>query len=177
MSAEGAGVVTRVDRDLPVCRHVTERALGVQKESQRAVVGREQIEGPITVDVSGTRTDRTVGRILGRAASPRDARELGNVREAARVVLKQSVRVTVHVADIEIEVAVLVVIEPDGADASPRIRQADLRRNIGKPSGVVAVQRVRTIPKRYEQIQIPIAIDVDPGRLTHGARGYRELRR
>ena len=77
-------------------------------------------------------------------------------------------RVSVLVGDIEVEVAVLVVIEPHGADTLAWIGETGTRRNVGKPSLLVHEQRVRAIAKRDKEIEVSIGIDIDPCRLAHG---------
>jgi hypothetical protein len=72
-------------------------------------------------------------------------------------VSEEAVRVAIHVADREIEVAVVVVIEPDAADAAARIREADRGRDVDESAGIVPEERVRAIAERDEEIERPAA--------------------
>ena len=69
-----------------------------------------------------------------------------------------------------VKIAVFVVIEPDGADAASRIGEPDRHGDVGELSAVIAKQRIRPIAKGDEQVEIAVAIDVDPHRLPDGTR-------
>ena len=85
---------------------------------------------------------------------------------------EETIGVAVLVGDVEVEVAVLVVVEPHGADALARIGEPNFRGNVFEASGLVQEERVRTITKGDEQVEIPVRIEVDEGGLAHGARGH-----
>ena len=123
----------------------------------------------VAVDVGGAHADRAVGRELRRAAAPRHAGRLGDVGELAGVVAEQAVRVAVHVGDRHVEIAVLVEVEPHGADGPPRVGQADRRGDVGQLAGVVAIQRVGAIAEADEEIEIAVGVEVDPRRLADRA--------
>ena len=79
---------------------------------------------------------RTVPFAASRGARPPHARPAASrdVGELAAVVAKEPVRVAVHVADVQIEIAVLVGVEPDGADGLARVGEA-------QRSGATSVKR------------------------------------
>ena len=135
-------------------------------------MNRSNFPSPLTSAAQG----RTVPFVASRGARPPQATpgRLGDVGEAPLVVAIQAVGVAVHVRGVEIEVAVLVVVEPDGADGLPRVGQSDLGRDVGEPAGRVAEQHVGAIAKADKQIEIAVGVDVDPGRLAHGAGTDRQ---
>ena len=71
--------------------------------------------------------------------------------------------VTVHQMALgaEVEVPVLFVVEPDRADAAPSVGQPERCRHVGKAAAVVAVERVRPVAERHEQVQVIVGVDVD----------------
>ena len=142
----------------------------VEEQAVLSVVCGEKVEPTVAVHVRGTGANGTIRRIVRRATAPCDAAIGGDVREMAAVIAVQRVGVAVHVGEVQIEVAVFVGVEPDGADAFALVRQPDFRRDICKLAGVVAKQRVRAIAKRHEQVDVAVRIEVDPRELPHGSR-------
>ena len=107
-----------------------------------------------------------------------DAPLTGDVDEMAAVVPKQAVGVAVLVGDEQIEIAVAVDVEPDGADGLARIADARLDGDVGEAAAVVAKQPVRLVAERDEEIEIAVVVVVDPRRLARdAARREAERRR
>ena len=175
---ERTRVVAAVDGDAPGSGDVLElSAAAIEEEPIWSVVRHEQIETPVVVDVGGARADGTVRRILRRAAAPPKTGRLGDIRELAGVVAIEPVGIAVHVAGIEIEIPVLVIVEPHGADGLARIRKADRRSDIAEYSLLVPEEDVRTIAKRHEQIEVIVTVEIDPRSLAHRSRRDIEVRR
>ena len=105
------------------------------------------------------------------------AGRFGDIGERAVVVAIEPVGVAVHVAGIKIEVAVFVVIEPEGTDGLARVRKADRRRNVSEHSFLVPEEDVRTIAEADEEIEIVVAVEIDPRGLPYGAGGNLQARR
>ncbi len=121
----------------------------------------------VVVYVGHARPDGAVRLVPGRSSAPRHACRLRDVLERALRLPEQPVGVAVHVAGDDVEVAVLVVVEPHGADRPPRIGESDRCRHIAERLAIVLKQRVRPIAKRHEEIEIGVAVVVHPHRLTH----------
>src|SRR5206468_11884468 len=88
----------------------------------------------------------------------------------AAAVPEQPVRVAVLIRHEQIEIAVAVDVEPDGADAFSCIAYARLHGHVGESIAVVTKQPVPPIAKRDEEIENAVVVVVDPRRVA-GAAG------
>jgi hypothetical protein len=118
---------------------------------------------------------RTVPFVLSRGVRPPHASP--TLSATALVVAEEPVRIAVHVAHVEIQVAIFLVVEPDRADALSRVGQTELCGDVAEAVSLVPEEHIGTVAKRDEQIQIAIRVRVHPGRLAHGAARNREARR
>src|SRR4051794_31102748 len=110
----------------------------------------------VAVHVGRTRTHGAILRVVRLAATPRETGGNGDVGEFSAVVAHQAVRVAIHVAGVQIEIAVLVVVEPHGADRLPRVGQSDLGGDVGELATVIPEYRVRAVAKRDEEIEVAV---------------------
>ena len=165
---ERAGVVAPLHRDAPRGGDILELpAAAIQEEAVLAVVRGEDVEPAVTVHVGDAGTHRSAEWI---AHGPSGAREPGRFRdvgEVAVIVVEESVLVAVLVGDVEVEPAVLVVVEPHGANGLARIGEPDLRRDLGEVPVVVAEEHVGPVAPRDKEIEIAIAVEVHPRELAH----------
>ncbi len=111
---------------------------------------------------------------FGARPPPRHAGLYRHVDEARAVVAEESVGIAVHVGDRDVEIAVLIRIEPHRADRPAGIGQAERGRLVAEDAAVVAEERVGAVAKRHEQVEIAVALDIHPHRLAHGAGGECE---
>ena len=65
--------------------------------------------------------------------------------------------------DVEVQVAIVVVIHKISRKSRIDVFQADLVANIHKSGSVVAVKRQVRIASLRQQIQVAIAVDISPG--------------
>ena len=172
---EGTGIVSTVDRHAPGRAHVAERAVGgPKKQAIRSVVGREQIGHAIVVHVSDAGPYGALRGDLRTASSPRQTDCLRDIGEGAAVVAEEAVGITILIRHVQIEIAILLVVEPNSTYTLPRIGQPNTRCDISEHAGAVAIQHVGAITKRHEQIKVTVAIDIEESRLTHCAGLYRQ---
>ena len=114
---------------------------------------------------------RPAAGIARRPAAPGDAGGLGGVGEASLVVQEEAIGVAVHVGHGEIEVAVLVGVEPHRADGLARIGEAERRRHVAEAAAVVAEEGVGPVAEADEEIEVAVAVGVHPRRLPNRAGG------
>ena len=74
----------------------------------------------------------------------------------------------------EVEVAVLVEVEPHRADGLARVGESDLRGDVRETAAVVTEERVGLVAERDEEIEIAVAVEVDPRGLSDRAGGHHE---
>ena len=94
-----------------------------------------------------------------------------HVDEPRAVVAEQAVGVAVLVRDEQVEVAVLVEVEPDGADGPARIVEPQFLADAGEAAAVVAEQHVRRVAHRHEEVEVAVVVDVHPRHLPRLADG------
>ena len=134
----------------------------------------EEIEEAVAIEV-GDRGPDAAPRL--RPAGGVDAPLRRDIDEPAVVVSEQAVGIAFLVRDEQIEIAVAVNIEPDGAHRLARIADASLSRHVGEVSAIVAEQAVRLVAKRDEQIEVAVVVVVDPRGLPRHAREIEAERR
>ena len=157
----------------PSRRDILETSVAaVEKESNGPVVRRNEIEPPVAVDIRRARPYGPVGRGVRRPAAPGKTGLAGHVGERSAIVSKQAVRVAIHVSNVDVEIAVLVKIEPHRAHAPPGVGETDAGCDISKAPSLVAEERVRAVAERHEQIEIAVRVHVNPDRLPDGAGFY-----
>ena len=81
------------------------------------------------------------------------------------VVAEHAVQIAVLVADEDVEVAVLIHVEPDGADGRARIVDAHLLADARERLAVVAEEHVRRVAEADEEIEVAVVVEVDERRL------------
>ncbi len=115
---ERTAVEVGVDVGAPRRAHVLEASVAaIEEESIPSIVGGDEVEATVLVHVGGAGTHRPLLLVPGRAPAPDDAGRLGDVGEVIAVVAPERIGVAVHVPLVEIQVAVVVHVEPDAADA------------------------------------------------------------
>ncbi len=107
---------------------------------------------------------------LGRWSRPATCSSAGPTAASA----EQTVRITIHVAGDDIEVAVLVIVEPTAPTVRRESAKTHFRCDVNELVAVVPEKGVRLVAKRYEQVEIPIAVEIDPDGLTNGSGRDRE---
>ncbi len=107
---------------------------------QRVSVGRdEEVEVPVVVVVADRATDAALVR---RAVPLVEAQLRRHVDEGAAIVAVERVLVGLLVGEKEVEVAVLVEVEPARADRPPRIVEACRLAHVRELRAVIAEQTI-----------------------------------
>ena len=81
------------------------------------------------------------------------------------VVAEEPVQIAVLIRHERVEVAVALHVEPGDADRLARIVDADLPADVDVLAAVVAVEHVRPIAKRDEQVGIAVVVVIEERRL------------
>ena len=174
---EGAGVVARIDGDMPGRAAILEPALApIAEEAQRAVVGGKQIELSVGVDIGRAHAHGAVTGELRLTPAPRHTGSLRDIRKPPVVIPEQAVGIAIHVGHGGIEVAVFVVVEPHGADGAAGVGQPDRRGDVGELAAVVAIERIGAIAEGDEKIEIAVAVEIHEHRLPNRAGGDNQPR-
>src|SRR5262245_38032170 len=117
---------------------------------------------PVAVDVGDAGPYGSIIRVLRSATAPFDFGIQRDIRETAAIVAEQSIFIAIHVCGVQIEVAVLVIVEPDRTDSFARIGQAIVSCNVNEAAAAVPKQSVRPVTETDEQVEIAIAVKIDP---------------
>src|SRR6185503_10959110 len=131
-------------------------------ETVPSIVGEEKIEPAIAIDIGGAHAHAAVRRVTRRASTPGDARAVAAGAEGFSVVAIVLVLVSIHVRDDEIEIAVLIRVEPHGADCFARIGDAFLRGNIRERAAIVLKEGIWLVAESDEEIEVAVSVDIDP---------------
>ena len=164
----GARVVARLDRQ-------TRRGAGISpgtggrgiQQGVGAVVREKEIEPSVGVHIGHAHAHAPLAFVAERASAGFYGRARRDVREMPVVVLPETVRVSVHVGGDEIEVPVLIDVEPDRSDGPPVVADTGFFGYVHEPSGAVVPKKsVGPVPECEEEIQITIGVVVDPRGLS-----------
>ena len=129
---------------------------------------------PVIVNVGDAGAHRSVRDVIGFAIAPRNAGRHSDIGELGAIISKQTIRVTIHVRDVQVEIAVFVVIEPHRAHCFARIGDPKFSGDIDKVCIGIPEQHVRSITKRDKQVEITIPIEINKRWLTNRARIARD---
>ena len=130
----------------------------VAVEEVSAVSRDEQVEIAIVVVVGDARTIAARGLRPPRGI---DAQFLRHVDEPRPVVAEQTVQIAVLVGHEDVEIAVLIHVEPDGAHGPARIVDAHFFADAREALAVVAEEHVRRIAQPNEEIEVAVIVEID----------------
>ena len=119
----------------------------------------EDVQIAVQIEVTGAGVGR--GLVVGQAASARDLCEA-----ASTVIPVQEVGQVLH-GDVQVEIAVAVVVEPLGAAAEAGVVRGAALADVGEGPAIVPVQAVgqgRAVVGQVE-VLITVVVDVGPGTL------------
>ena len=145
-------------------RDLREAAAAVVVEQEVApVAGHEQVETPVVVVIGDA---RAVAAEVGRTPGGVHAELAGDVDEARAVVPEQPVQRPVLVRHEQVEPAVFVEVEPDGADRLARVVNAHVPGDVDELAALVVEQHVRRVAEGHEQIDAAVVVEIDPRHLA-----------
>ena len=127
-----------------------------------AVSGHEQIEIAIVVVIRNAGAI-TAGRL--RTAGGVHPELLRDVHEARAVVAEEAVQIAVLVGNEHVEVAVLIHVEPHGADGPAGIVDPHVLGDVRKRLAVVAEEQVRRVAQADKEIEVAVIVEIDERRL------------
>src|SRR5712691_2167773 len=91
------------------------------------------------------------------------------------VVAIKLVRRAAGEADVEIDVAVAVVVAPRRRARFDAVGEADGRRHVLEAPMVLTIEAIRTAAETDELIDVAVVVEVGPG-IGHGAARGKQLR-
>ena len=100
---------------------------------------------------------------------PLTPRAAATSSKRSSVLAVEAVGLAFLVGREEIEIAIAIEVPPHGADGLARIADAGRRGHVDKLSAIVTQQSIRHIAECRKQIQIAVAVVVDPRRLPRHA--------